>query len=312
MTDFSGPFPIEIGSKNFYYEMIRLIKSAKKSVWFYSVSACFGFYSKGVHVFEDMIKELQHKIDTRIPEYDIKCLIKVDNHGIDLFSADHLRFLNKDREIVKQITSLSENENYQFLLIDIETDSPKLLYSNIQESRKTEILKITINELSGGVYFDFKCETFDKFINLFNTKWDQGSSLDNTVKDFYYDRVKKLIHDFDAPRCPLKEVCISHNLASYLRGNLGSDMVETELACPNGRIDIVIGHADEKKKIVGVEVKYSLSQDKIDAVVGQATKYKDVCDNVIVYSVSPKYEHSEAVRFRKNLKKNGIEIIEKR
>jgi hypothetical protein len=312
MTDFPGPFPIEIGSKNFYYEMTQLIKSAKKSIYFYSVSACFGFYSKGVHVFENMIKELKIKADTRVPLYDIKCLVKVDDNGIDIFAANHLSFLNKDKEVVRQIKSLNENENVQFIIIDIDTDTPKLLYSNIQESRRTEILGININELSGGVYYDCKCAEFDKFINLFNTKWNQQIGLDSIVKVLYSNQIKRLIRDFDVPTCPLNELCVSHNLASYLRGLFGSEMVETEHPCSDGRIDIVIGHAGDKKKILGIEVKYNLDKNKIDAVIGQASKYKEACDNVIVYSVYPKYTKAEAGRFMKLLEDNGIEIIEKR
>lgn len=302
--------PIEVSSDDFYHEMNRLITQAKKSVWFYSVSACFGFYSKGIHVFENMIKALKDKSEIRHPKYDVRCLVKVDDNGIDLFAADHLRPLNKKRDIVRQTKALTESDNVQFILIDIDTDTPKLLYSNIQESRKTDILGISINKLAGGVFYNYNCESVDRFKKVFDTKWSESIGLTEVVKELYVNRVMNLIRDFDAPQSPTNEACISHNLASYFRGNLGSDIVETERPCLDGRVDIVVGYAERGKKCVGIEVKYGINKQAMDSVIGQATKYKDACEKVIVYSVYPKYTQPEGRRFKKRLEEGDIIYIE--
>ncbi len=163
--------PHEIGVTEFYDEMRNLISLAEKQVCLYSVSACFGFYSQGAHVFENLYGELNSKLQIKLPCLDIRCLIKLDGHGIDEFAALHFQELNRHREVVRQLRDLSLEENLQFVLTDSGTEHPKLLFSEVQEVRTTPVFHLDINKLRGGWLYDFPCETVHKFADLFDSKW---------------------------------------------------------------------------------------------------------------------------------------------
>lgn len=166
--------PVQIDKNEFYFEMKRMILSARQNIWLYSVSACFGFYSQGMYQFESLLRELKLKIDSHI---DVRCLIKFDNHEIDQFAAKLYKRLNEKAEIVKELIIQEQNENIQFIMTDFGTTKSYLLYSRIQGGRKSLELDIDINELRDGVLYNFPVKAIDEYKSLFSDKWNSSSVL---------------------------------------------------------------------------------------------------------------------------------------
>jgi hypothetical protein len=141
---------------NFYDGLNKLISSATKKISIYSVSACFGFYSKGMHTFEDFAHALKEKLKNK----NIKCIIilKVE----DFLDAYGIYCLTKYFENIQNIEIVfspvkydnGENrimEEYDFVQYVIVDDS-RVLVTTKQTQEINYFYDLTLNKLTESKY----------------------------------------------------------------------------------------------------------------------------------------------------------------
>jgi hypothetical protein len=79
-----------IEKENFYLELIRMMELAQKSIKFYSVSCCFGFYSRGLANFQDVLRSIKNALSRQGARYlEVKILVKIDrDNPMDMYAAE--------------------------------------------------------------------------------------------------------------------------------------------------------------------------------------------------------------------------------
>jgi hypothetical protein len=304
-----GRCPFEIDRDEFYDTVVTLIDGAQESVLLYSVSACFGFWSRGIRVFEQVFKALQAKLEIKKPALDVRCLIQVDDHAFDQFAARQFARLNITQPVARAISSLSSEEQVQFVLVDRTSPKPLLLFSEVQEIRTTPVFGINVNKMCGGLRYSWKCNETKKAEQLFERKWKDGNDISSALLDSAAEKVIASLGKYEVPHAPQGEVCVTHNLASFLKGSLGSAYVATQAPCSSGRMDIVVSSGLRR---ICIEVKHNLKKNDVDKVIGQLNRYKAEADTVILYSVSPKYSLHEKTAIGNRMRDAGLQFIDKR
>lgn len=166
-----------ISKKMIYPDMIKLITDATTSIDLYSVSACFGFYSAGMRVFESMLEALHGKRNTK--GIEIRILVKIDNGSIDEFGAQRLASaVGKWR--VKRLVNLGDEKQIQFVLIDGGTQKAKLLVTRVQHTAYHDLLAVYINRLTDGYIFSEGRNPEDHIgchAELFRQRWEESVEI---------------------------------------------------------------------------------------------------------------------------------------
>ena len=53
---------LSIDKTDFYSQSIRMIEESQRSVRFYSISCCFGFYSEGLETYGNVLLAIRHAL----------------------------------------------------------------------------------------------------------------------------------------------------------------------------------------------------------------------------------------------------------
>src|SRR6266576_1130483 len=82
-----------IEKQEFYPTLIGLMQEAKRSIHFYTISGCFGFYSRGLSTFENVVLTIRDGLSriTSRRYLDVRVLVKIDHENpIDVYAANCL------------------------------------------------------------------------------------------------------------------------------------------------------------------------------------------------------------------------------
>lgn len=306
-----------VAKDEFYNEVVDLIEQARKSVHFYSISCCFGFYSFGVKNFERVLIAIKNRIKLKISgEFlDVRVLIKIDgDNPMDVYAAQRLASLQekyahtgdggKPRKIFGE---LIENSIIQFLIIDGE----RVLSSNTQEEQYNEDLDLVLNISQNGVLFD-KDDDKDKFSQLssiFASSWEVAIPLEAKQPRFSRRQLRFILESYTGIRPAKTEREFVLMLLGYLKGQIDPSMIDVEATLVDSRIDLLVGPEPHTERS-GVEVKFKPTDNDIDQIVGQLRKYRNKVVDLILVVGAPDFTPKGRARLLKELTEIDVPLIE--
>jgi len=307
----------QIDKGKFYERVMSAMAGAKKSVHFYSISCCFGFYSLGVSNFEKMLNALADRLAPRIGGryLDVRVIVKVDDYNlIDLYAGQCLRALEKDyeatgesgpREVFRVMPP--RNEMVQFLIVDDNV----VISSGVQEEEFNRTLNLVLNKVEGAIEFRESDDTaeFVRLRKLFDEAWPSASPLDVNVPQISPVRLRFVLEQFKKVARAKDEREFQLMLDGYLQGEFDASVIDFESAAGRSRIDLVAGKRPQHEKI-GIEVKLRATDADIHGIVGQMRNYKKEYAHVFLVVGQPRYSPQRRLDLLAELKESGSILVE--
>lgn len=153
-----------VKKEEFYPQLITMMNEARRSVHFYSISCCFGFYSYGLKNFKNIYSAIEDRLKKRFDGryLDVRVIVKIDpDNPMDIYASGRLaslegRFSNtadseSTREVFRELVGgPGEVEMIQFAIVDGE----RILVSGKQEEEYNEDLDLVLNISQAGSIFD--------------------------------------------------------------------------------------------------------------------------------------------------------------
>jgi hypothetical protein len=284
-------FPIE--RDNFYPELINMIEQSRRSVHFYSISACFGFYSQGLFTFEKMLLTIRHALERRIGGkfIDVKVLVKVDNNPIDVYAAErllslerarfHMPGLDYDRNIFREVSE--DAHQSQFLIID----DKHIIVSGIENEIFNADLGLIMNQTPRAMRFEQKDDPaeFQRHADFFSHAWATSPPLALEIRPVSRRTLKFLLQKLgDLPNMK-SEHELHLLLRGFLQGIFDPAIIAVETRMGETRIDLLFSGGR-----YGIEVKLRPSNEDIHSIVGQLKHYRREFDGELeLLVVQPRY-----------------------
>ncbi len=312
--------PATFKKEEFYPKLIELIGSAQKSVHFYSVSCCFGFYSLGLKNFENVLDALQDRLNIKLASrpLDIKVLVKSDiDNPMDKFALQRMAIVQKQycemnnslqRDVIfKQLWLTGEpNENVQFIIIDNKT----LFISQTQDEKFNATLGLVLNVSASGLLYQSKDEheNFAKYKDMFNEKWQISSKIEAEISKISASQLRYYLERFNLHGNDRNEREVQVHLAGYLKGITGLP-ITSETKIGMNRIDLTVGF-DKVSERYGIEIKFKPDNNAIKEIIGQMEIYTTNFNQLFLLIAQPSYNREARNELIKALDKKKIMVIE--
>jgi hypothetical protein len=289
---------IHLEKENFYSEVIKLIELSRKSVHFYSISCCFGFYSQGLSTFDSVLVAIRHALGRRVGNQwiDVRILVKVDyDNPIDVYAAERFVQLEKrfgcppgmpiERAVFRELQQ--EAETLQFLVVD----DKYLITTSFQDEIFDENLGLVLNQIQNGVRFDKDDDPveFQKYVTEFSDTWKRSRQLDIETKPVSRRMMKFFLQKWRGMPEAKTERELHLLLTGYLQGIFDPSIVDLETTVGPTRIDLLVGSRPQYKRY-GIEVKLKPDDGYVDAIVGQLRKYREEYEGGLeLLVIQPRY-----------------------
>jgi hypothetical protein len=310
----------EIKKEDFYKTLVDLMSHANKSVHFYSISCCYGFYSSGLKTFESVYLAIRERLSKRVSGryLDVRILVKIDkDNPMDTYAMERLAFLENQfshtsndehkRTVFKQlILDGRPNENVQFIIIDDE----KILLSKVQDESFNLDLDLVLNKSEAGSLFSKEDhhEDFQVQKQLFEDKWKSSSPLDIEIKQVSKRRLKYALEKFTISGYEKGEREVQLVLSGYLRGRIGLP-VNLETPVGKNRIDLTVGLGPMINRHA-IEVKFKPDNNAIKEIIGQMENYRKEFENLFLVICKPQYNQEARSDLNVAIAKNDVILFE--
>ena len=274
---------IHIEKENLYSEIIKLIELSRKSVHFYSISCCFGFYSQGLSTFDNVLVAIRHALRRKVGNQwiDVRVLVKVDyDNPIDVYAAERFVQLEKrfgcppglpvERSVFRELEQNAPT--LQFLVVD----DKYLIVTAFQDEILDENLGLVLNRIQNGVWFEKDDDPgqFQRYLTEFADTWKGSRQLDIDTKPVSRRMMKFYLQKWRGMHEAKNERELNLLLTGYLQGIFDPSMVDTEPTVGDTRIDLLVGIRPQYKRY-GIELKLQPDDKYVDGIVGQLRKYRE-------------------------------------
>jgi len=136
-----------VSGRGFYNRILELLEDGNSRIWFYSVSACLGFFSLGMHVFSNFLTKIDHLTRAVRPEIDIRLLIHFDNNLIDQFAKEQYSQLNKRRIVAREACNIGDNDNMQYIILENKSKGIRMLEATNLIIKERNFFNFAINKI---------------------------------------------------------------------------------------------------------------------------------------------------------------------
>lgn len=309
---------IEIGKDDFYVELIKMAGRAERSIKFYSISCCFGFYSFGLTKFEDVYNALKKALAIRHQGryIDTKIIVDVDyDNPIDLFAAKKLIDLENRFAAIPNhhnSTIFREMPNgspmVQFLIVD----DNELLYSEVQHEEYITNLGMVVNLCTKAACYAAHtggATEISAAIKLFDETWRTGDIIEIPPSKISKATLEVYLRSFVGISRVKTERELQLMLLGYLAGRHNPAVVQMEHSVGSTRIDLAIGGRPANAR-VGIEVKYGIDDGEVRNLIGQIIEYRKEYDDVILVIGNPNYTPQRRRELLLDLVNIGVSVIE--
>ena len=309
----------KVDKNEFYSRVIQLLEQANKSVHFYSISCCFGFYSFGIKNFEHVLASIRDRVKLKIlgKYLDVRVMVKIDpDNSMDVYAAERLASLQEryahagengqKRDIFRELT---ESSTIQFLIIDDE----RVLASNIQEEQYNEDLDLVLNVSQPGLEFerDDDKEEFQRLDKLFESAWDVAIPLEQKKPRFSRRRLRSTLESYSGIRPANSEREFQLMLMGYLKGQIHPSIIDAEATLVDTRIDLLVGPKPHAQRS-GIEIKFKPTDRDVDGIVGKLRNYRQNVDDLVLVVGAPDFTPQGRRRLAAELKAINVPLIELR
>lgn len=311
--------PVE--KESFYLELVNMMDQARQSMHFYTISCCFGFYSKGLSNFERVLLAIRDGLRRIVTGryLDVRVLVKIDHDNpVDTYAAERLAQLESryrhtgdidaDRNVFRELgRELKQFKPLQFLIID----GHDILLSAIQEEVYNEDLDLVLNKSQRGVRFerDDDVQEFQEHESIFTETWDKCSPLDVEVKYVSRRKLRYFLERYRGTHRAKNERDLHLLLTGYLQGLFDPSIVDLETAVGGTRIDLLVGRRPQHRRH-GIEVKFQPDNKAIHEIVGQIRDYRKEYEDLVLIVGQPKYTTQRRQDLISELNEIDVGLIE--
>jgi hypothetical protein len=301
-----------IEKKNFDSQLIKLIAASQKSVNFYSISCCFGFYSEGLETYGNVLSAIRNALGRKV---DVKILAKVDyDNPIDVYAARRFAEveigfsgrMRHDGVVFRELNT--DAEQLQFLIVDGE----RILLTSFQKEVLDENLGLVLNKVESGALFQANDDPveFDKYLSAFMKTWTKSPPLQIEVKPVSRTMVRSFLYRWTAMPGTKNEHELSQLLTGYLEklfNPLNVTVAPSEIA---SRIEITVRNRRRHERY-GIEIKLNPDDEYANEIVGKLVGSQEKYDGGFeLLVVHPKYAPEKGNHLRDQLSKIDIGLIE--
>ncbi|MFA4987510.1 MAG: hypothetical protein WC712_13085 [Candidatus Brocadiia bacterium] len=309
----------KVEKNEFYSRVIQLIGQATKSVHFYSISCCFGFYSFGIKNFEHVLTSIRDRVKLkRLGKYlDVRVMVKIDpDNPMDVFAAERLASLQakyahtgedgRRREIFRELT---EPSTIQFLV----TDGEHVLASNVQEEEYNEELDLVLNVSQPGMEFekDDDKDEYKRVDTLFESAWNVAIPLEQKKPRLSRGRLRSILQRYSGIRPANTEREFQLMLMGYLKGQIHPSIIDAEATIVDTRIDLLVGPKPHAQRS-GIEVKFKTGDSDVNGIIGQLRNYRQNVEDLVLVVGAPEFSPQGRSRLVAELNAIDVALIELR
>jgi hypothetical protein len=309
---------INVDKNDFYKRAMELIADATKSVHFYSVSCCWGFYSFGVKNFEQMLLAILERSKFRIggKYLDVRVLVKVDaDNPMDVFAVERLAAVQgklgkltgeggATRNIFRELT---ESAAVQFLIVDGE----RILSSESQQEWFNENLSLVLNVSQPGKLFEQEDDEkeFHRLEKLFEAGWNSGFALVEKAPRFSRRQLRYILESYSGVQPAKTERELQLLITGYLKREIDHSIIDFEAMVVETRIDLLIGPKPNAQRS-GVEIKLKPEDKDIDGIVGKLRNYRTNYSDLVLLVGLAEFTPRGRQRLLTELRSIDVPLIE--
>jgi hypothetical protein len=293
----------------FYDALLSRLEHPARSIDLYSISACFGFYSRGMKVFADVLRALSRAARTPAPYgTQLRILIRADDNLIDTFGIERFHaVLNVPSVTIFEMEQPeSEADWIQFAIFD----GHEVIYTTPQTGLPDDALNLGINKVSPA----HAVTTIEdrvrvaQYIELFTRAWNRGGPFEIPRLPTLDDLASRVTRGFPVKKED-SEAGYEKQLSVFLSGLIDRAFIHTQYQIGNHVLDLAIG--DPKRRMLAIEVKLaSDNESDIKSWKGQVSSYREVVREVILVivgqGISPQKLHDLVTYFRGN---RGVRVV---
>jgi hypothetical protein len=301
-----------IDKGNFYSQSIKLIEESKKSVRFYSISCCFGFYSEGLETYGKVLLAIRHALGRVV---DINVLTKVDHDNpIDVYAARRFAEIEialsgdaqQDGRIFRELNS--DAEQIQFIIVD----DRSILLTSFQKENIDENLHLVLNKVEGGVLFESSDDPmqFRRYSSLFADAWSKSPPLQVDVRPVSRTMLRSFLLRWTAMPDTRNEQELVQLLMGYLQDLFSPRNVTIRPAATGNRIEILVRNRRRYERY-GIEIKIKPDGAYADEIVKRLADSQEEYDGGFeLLVVRPGYTSDKRTSLREQLGKIDVGLIE--
>lgn len=307
-----------VSKTDFYKNVIDLVNQATKSVQFYSISCCWGFYSYGIKNFEQVLSAIRERAKLKVggKYLDVHVLVKIDaDNPMDVFAADRLatvqgklgKLTGEDGTTRPIFRELIEASTVQFLI----TDGVRALVSDQQHERFNEDMGLVLNVSEDGLKFDKDDDPaeFQRLLDMFNSGWLSGIDLQEKAPRFTRRQLRFVLEGYTGVQPATDERELQLMLTGYLKGQVHQSIIDFEAMMVDTRIDLLVGPKPHHTRS-GIEIKFKPEDRHIDVIVGKLRNYRDNYGDLVLVVGAPQFTPKGKQRLLLELRTLDVPMIE--
>ncbi len=251
---------------------------------FYSISACFGFYSKGMRVFAKVLDAMWQALQTPHPfkVNRIRVLLYSDDGPIDNFGVERFHeYLEPAGLELRRLEKPALHEDWvQFALFN----DTALLITRPQSGLADKALGLGINRLAPATQVTRESNPDDvaKAVERFRGAWEASSRFDFPRIPTVTQLQKVLTTAFPIERsADFREVDYEKQLFALLHGVCDRQLIRRQFTIGSHRLDFVLG--DPSYRLIAIEVKVATDDEsELNRLRGQIDTYRKVVKDILV------------------------------
>lgn len=272
---------------DFYSLLMDRLERPWHTVDIYSISACFGFYSRGLKVFSGVLSAMRRALTNPEPyrTETIRLLVKAEDHLIDGFGIqrfhEHLEPVGME---IRRLERPHRRDDYvQFVLFD----DDEVIFTKTQRGYRDEALGLGVNELAPAKVGQDASNDVSRHRRLFDQYWSQSGPFDFPRIPTLPQLELLLTAAFPVEYRPERqEREYEDQLFWLLHGVCDPQLIHRQYTFGTSRIDLVLGTPNIR--LLAIEVKLATDDENaLNRLVGQVRKYRALVRDVLVVLVGP-------------------------
>jgi hypothetical protein len=284
---------------DFYDELRVQLEKRPSKVDIYSISSCFGFYSRGMKAFSEVLRAMREALQRPEPfqTSQMRLLLAADENPIDNFGVQRFHSYLMPKLLIKRMEKPARRDDWlQFAIFD----DQHVLVTHPQGGFHDDALDLGINQLAAAEIFSVNDapEIVRRHIETFNRTWAQSAEFNFPHVPTLRELADLLERNFPPVRSQgYSEKDYQDQLHIYLHPICAKQAIHREFRYGDSTVDFALG--DPKVRLLAVELKIATNEeDVLKKLSGQIRAYRDFAHDVLAVLVGPGISREKLGRFQ--------------
>jgi hypothetical protein len=285
---------------DFYDELKGELAKRPDKVDIYTISSCFGFYSRGMKAFSEVLQAMREALHRPEPfqTSQMRLLLAADENPIDNFGVQRFHSYLAPRLLIRRMDKPARRDEWlQFAVFDDE----RVLVTRPQDGSHDEALDLGVNHLAAAEMFSFNesPEIVKRHAATFNRTWDQSSEFSFPTVPTLRELTDLLERNFPPTWLPNgTEKDYQDQLHIFLHPICAKQAIHREFRYGESTVDFALG--DPKVRLLAVELKLATNdEDVLKKLSGQIHTYRAFAHDVLAVLVGSDITREKLARLQK-------------